>query len=784
ERDRLRTQLDTELVFTIRDAKGLEFRSVILWNFGNDPKTTAIWESILSQETNTVVDAVIRHELSLLYVGITRAQRNLVIYDSGITSPIWSHNRFSDFVFRTNILEILETTWQAASTREEWKQQGDYLMEHEHYRAAAECYRNAQETNLMHRASAKAAELKGEFLAAAQHWEQAGELLKSAEYYETVDHYEEASRIWQLLQNEDRAEYCIIRKLEKERRFDEAAKLCEQRQEFGRAKENWLKAARYDRLAAIFELEEDWHHAAEAYTRNGTWERAAELYERAKSYELAAQAYEKSSKYDHAARLWAESGNTDNCLRCLTIHGDHKLLAQFWIDQKEWLSAYESLTKLAPSAALDFIATLPPRLARTNGIKAIKFTLENDLSKAAVEWEKLKESSMAAQLFLQAGSLTSAARNYFRAKDWQNALLLYAQASKNAKVSPPGFHQTINKILSEHYPNGRQKVAEYAQVLYDQNLIRSAKNAYMYIGLHSKAAQCAWELDEQEFAIHCWTIDAGAEETISYLSKHKLYRPGLEILNSLLEHHSKTTGRNVVERYEKLLTEWWRTERNSETANSMRDLLLSSPFHFSMPFYMEIMEFAGDYDSIYRTLELQVHSMSSRDLKYLNSMFLEQARDLEKRDPAGAGLRYLVIEHYEKAQQCWREVSVSRMIRYCLESAGLQDKLLEHYEANEDWIEAAFLYDRVVDIENSVKCWIKGGKPMLGASILESGRHYEAALRLYDVAGDQLMAAKMLEKLKRFDEAAARYEQSGDRVSFLRCAAKVKSRSKQLKLSR
>ncbi len=112
QRDRLIDQLQTELVFTIRDAKGLEFRSVILWNFNSDEKSRSLWENILSENTATIHSAVIRHELSLLYVGITRAQRNLVVYDSVKTSPIWSNERFSDFVIRTNSIEVLESTWQ------------------------------------------------------------------------------------------------------------------------------------------------------------------------------------------------------------------------------------------------------------------------------------------------------------------------------------------------------------------------------------------------------------------------------------------------------------------------------------------------------------------------------------------------------------------------------------------------------------------------------------------------------------------------------------------------
>ncbi len=783
ERDRLIDKLQTELVFTIRDAKGLEFHSVILWKVGIDPKSASLWQSILSHDTSGIHEAMIRHELSLMYVGITRAQRNLVIYDGPQASPIWSDLRLADLVFRTQSTDVLESAWQTASTREEWKQQGDYFLEREHYRAAAECYRNAEETVLMHRASASAAELKTDFTAAAQHWEQAGDLRKSAECYEKAEQHGEAARIWESLQVHDRAALCNIRKLEQEKRFSEAAELWEQRQEFGCAKDNWLKAQRYDRLAAILEFQEDWYHAAAAYGHAHIWKKAAELYEHGKSLELAAQAWEKDSNYERAARLWSESGNSQNCLRCLRTHGDPQLLARYWIQQKEWIAAYEELRKLEPSFALEFVNSLPPRIARTHGVQAIHFTLENEISKAAMKWEKVKEFSMAAQLFERIENWAAAGKNYFSAKDWQNALLSYARATRNARVSPPMFYRTLGKILSQNQPNGRQIAAEYAAFLYKHNFIRSAKDAYLYIGMRGKAAQCAWELGDQEFAILNWTLEPDAEMTTEYLLQHKLYRTGFQVVKEVLERHAREPRKEMIRAYEKLFSEWWDTERTAETANSLREFMIRWPFHFTMEFYLNVMEFAGDYDSIYRTFEYYVHTMKQNEYNRLRLDFLLQAGRREATDPAGAGVRHLILEDFENAKRCWSRVDVSEMNHYCLEAAGLQEKLLEFFDRSGRWFDSAILCENMGDIDRSVNYYLQGGKPLMGANILAGARHYEAAFRLYDAAGDQAMAAKMLEKLKRFDEAAARYESIGDRSSFLRCAAKVKPRARQIKLS-
>ena len=46
EQDRLKAVLQTELVFTIQEAKGLEFDTVLLWKFSADPKSVPLWRRI------------------------------------------------------------------------------------------------------------------------------------------------------------------------------------------------------------------------------------------------------------------------------------------------------------------------------------------------------------------------------------------------------------------------------------------------------------------------------------------------------------------------------------------------------------------------------------------------------------------------------------------------------------------------------------------------------------------------------------------------------------------
>ena len=84
EKLRLKTLLGTELIFTIFEAKGLEFDTVLLWKFIEDRETERLWEAMGKGSDGASEDMIphLRHELNLLYVAVARAKSILAIYDS------------------------------------------------------------------------------------------------------------------------------------------------------------------------------------------------------------------------------------------------------------------------------------------------------------------------------------------------------------------------------------------------------------------------------------------------------------------------------------------------------------------------------------------------------------------------------------------------------------------------------------------------------------------------------------------------------------------------------
>ncbi|MFQ5631144.1 MAG: UvrD-helicase domain-containing protein, partial [bacterium] len=62
EKNALQKLLDTELIFTINEAKGLEFDTVLLWKFASEARTADVWKTVLSESDKDIHQAQIRHE--------------------------------------------------------------------------------------------------------------------------------------------------------------------------------------------------------------------------------------------------------------------------------------------------------------------------------------------------------------------------------------------------------------------------------------------------------------------------------------------------------------------------------------------------------------------------------------------------------------------------------------------------------------------------------------------------------------------------------------------------
>ena len=203
EQTRLKKALATELVFTIQEAKGLEFDTVLLWKFSADPKSAPLWRRVCAGGAlERGRQPHLRHEINLLYVAITRARNTLILYDPA--AEIWELPALGELLFRTSDQEALPRLWHRVSTPEEWEGQGDYFLEREYYPAALECYKNAGNLDRAEIAQAFVHEQRKEFREAGPLFEKHGYGSRAGDCYERSGMWEQALGVWEKLKDRER----------------------------------------------------------------------------------------------------------------------------------------------------------------------------------------------------------------------------------------------------------------------------------------------------------------------------------------------------------------------------------------------------------------------------------------------------------------------------------------------------------------------------------------------------------------------------------------------------
>ncbi|KAG2048320.1 hypothetical protein BDR06DRAFT_920603 [Suillus hirtellus] len=154
-RQKLRDQVgQIGLIMTLYESKGLEFNDVLLYNFFEDSAVDlSRWRVVLNGvdgqgyapnfERDEARYAGVCSELKLLYVGITRARKNIWIVDKSDRSEpmriFWtSRNQIQNCTPGTDVPHLA-----VSSTPEEWASFGRSLFSHKRYSQAIHCFERA-----------------------------------------------------------------------------------------------------------------------------------------------------------------------------------------------------------------------------------------------------------------------------------------------------------------------------------------------------------------------------------------------------------------------------------------------------------------------------------------------------------------------------------------------------------------------------------------------------------------------------------------------------------------
>lgn len=266
DKQRFSQEFQSSFVFTIEEAKGLEFDTVFLVEFFKPRQS--LWNKVLSSKPslNKTDEPELRLELNLLYVAVTRARRILNIWETQL-SAIWSQSELVSFWQLINPESVREN--RVEPTEEMWQKRGFYYLDCGFYRQASECFEKSGDIELHWQTMAKLLLQERKYSEAAQlfvdlqNWQQAAEL------FEKANQWKEAANCWIKTGNSDKQKLCEVKAFETTELWEDAARLWEEIERFEDAKRCWLKSGNEQKKAEIraveFEQKEQWLKAAEQY---------------------------------------------------------------------------------------------------------------------------------------------------------------------------------------------------------------------------------------------------------------------------------------------------------------------------------------------------------------------------------------------------------------------------------------------------------------------------------------------------------------------------------------
>ncbi|HWL24796.1 MAG TPA: 3'-5' exonuclease [Ureibacillus sp.] len=214
------------LIFTISEAKGLEFNRVLLWTmFPKDSMEEKIWKKIyriIDQGNLHLIDGnpinkrFIRYEASLLYVAVTRGMKNCFIYDGPQTAEFW---RINDISKSLNVVSKIEKTEINAEpiSMDDWIEQGIVLINKKLYQQALECFNRVPEDQVYQYkllCEAHLAKEDADFLLAAEKFKLAENYDESLQCLDVSGQYQEAQRLCDLVIRKKQSDKLLIEKWE------------------------------------------------------------------------------------------------------------------------------------------------------------------------------------------------------------------------------------------------------------------------------------------------------------------------------------------------------------------------------------------------------------------------------------------------------------------------------------------------------------------------------------------------------------------------------------------
>ena len=793
DKRRLMRALGTELVFTINEAKGLEFDTVLLWKFSGDTKSADIWRKIYAEhllESNH--HPLIRHEINLLYVAVTRARNTLIIYDGARTSPVWQVEALAPHVFMTQEREVLQQIWRRISSPREWNDQGDYFFAREYYSVAAECYRNASNDEMSDICQAHLLRLDKRHLESALLFAAWGRKVDAAQAYEDAGVYSKALPLWEALKRKDRIISCGILLMESEGNYAEAAELWVKQKRFDRAVENWKKAKAFKQLGAYYVKQRLYGEAAENYAAASMFLDAALCYKRLKQMKKAADFFVLGGDHASAVPIYTRLKSWDNVRTCYKALGDLYQLGAMHEKRKEYELAIQEFTNYAAGSQKHAQKLLE---------EAIGFsTSSRSMLKTAVRYAAISKHDEAANLFYAKGQIQLALVEYSKTNNRRMIAACYLALNQIDTAvdlyEEIGDSESYHKVAEILYHNmrtrsgyDRKKVQacfdaaelHYAAKRYDKALTR-----YMTVHQHDAVMKTALMVDgRDEEVIDFFLHTDKPEKAVAYIAKKKNLSVSLEYLKELIG----LRGERYCEIFKnsqdelvllELLAKLHREKPTAELEEATRSYLMSFrllyrfdrlpntfiDFVMDARYYNHIMTFVNPSSEAEAIIS---ENVKKQMLAQKGSPHEDIVRAIALDSDAttfDAVLKNLPIDMHNYLIFSKADSRFKNALDFLMEKNEFEKAVGLCYRAKRP-LEAAKLFEKIKNFKRA-------------GDIYEQNDNLDDALRCYRKANDQAEVARIYEIMQRFDDALAIWTKLGKQKEMERVRKKrAKNQNKQ-----
>ncbi|MFP4036274.1 MAG: UvrD-helicase domain-containing protein, partial [Desulfobacteraceae bacterium] len=801
EQQRLKLALETELVFTINQAKGLEFDTALLWKISSGEAASDVWRRIRRGEPpDRTRRPHIRHEINLLYVAVTRARNALIIYDPA--GEIWDMARFRRLLCRTEERETLSEIWQTVSTPDEWAAQGSYFFEREYYAAAAECYKNAGDGDRAELAHALALKTAGDPSAAAPLLEKHGRAREAAACYEEIERFDRALSLWETEGEKKRADLCRTALFEQQGDFDRAAEECLRFGDRERALENWLKAENHQKVGEHFVRAKDPLRAAEAFERAGDRARAADLYKKAKKSAKAAELFFKAGEVAKALPLFKKLKDREMLLRCYTALEDFYNAGLMYERDKDMDRAIQCFAKCAERSEEERRRLLQ---------EAEAYAAKRTKIRGAIRYTALGMPQEAAPLFLRTGYLREALAAYKETGDFLGAAEAlaankeyYGAAEVLQESGVPGWVELCAKYFSDYVNSGRweqfkreEELVREAQARMKENRVEAALARFLAARDAEGIYQAYRRLDRDEAALRTFLEFGMMDEASRWLNEKGEVEVSAELLRfGVEEFESELRFTDLIETSDVLARLLKSSERRlpgaeaEELTNRLLNAFREEQGLGDIPTepVLDLIVDSGDANAFYHTLRVaELLSSSDKYAPEEGRRFLEAAR--QKADESGEPgilaccllldgdpsfedqLEDLPLTEKNDVLFAKSRRHFERAVKFYLESSRVE-KAAQTCRDHTLFQRAAEILEDSGDLQNAARQYRDSG-------------FLEDALRCYRLLNDDVGMARVYERMEAFQEAARLWERLGrykDARRVRKHLGKVREKTEQLKL--